>query len=92
MLRNAVPRTAQDDESTSRHTKQTSRLTKGASKEISFDCVILRAQATVTAIDADAPPKPAGVLHEIDESEYHELKGHAEFENGEEKREMAIDS
>jgi hypothetical protein len=62
------------------------------SKETCIDFVILRAQATVTAIDADAPPNPAGVLHEIDESEYHELKGHAEFENGKEKREMAIDS
>ena len=79
-----MPRTAHDDVSISRHTKQTSRLTKGASKEISIDFDILRAQATVTAIDADAPPKPAGVLHEIDESEYHELTGHAEFENSEE--------
>jgi len=93
VLRNAVPRTAHDDESTSLHTKQASRLTKGASKEISIDFVILRAQATVIAIDADAPPKPAGVLHEIDESEYHELEGHAEFdEKREEKREMATDT
>ena len=67
-------------------------MTKGASKEISIDCVILRAKATVIAIDADAPPKPAGVLHEIDESEYHELEGHAEFEKREEKREMATDT
>ena len=59
---------------------------------MSIDFDILRAHATVTAIDADSPPIPAGNLHEIDESEYHELDAHPEFERKEEYREMAIDA
>ena len=78
-----LPRAAHDDASTSRHTKQTSRLTKGVSKNISIDFDVLRVRATVATIDADAPPKPAGDLHAIDESEYHELEGQADFENRE---------
>jgi len=42
-----------------------------------LDCDVLR--ATVTMIEADAPPKPDGVLHESDESENHELLVQAEF-------------
>jgi hypothetical protein len=38
------------------------------------------------------PPNPAGALHEIDESESHELLGHAEFENAREYREIELDS
>jgi hypothetical protein len=39
-----------------------------------------------------APPKPAGILHEIDESESQELFGHAELENVEKYREIAFES